>query len=125
MLTLARQLRSLSILAILGAAGIQAPFNSSIQGIVSDNTNAVVPGAKVTVTNVSTGVARTADSLEDGLYRVLSLAPGTYRIAVHKDGFADAVRDSVTVTTGQILRADFSMQVSTRAEQVTVQGQPA
>ncbi|MEP6754063.1 MAG: hypothetical protein ABJA67_01075, partial [Chthonomonadales bacterium] len=45
-----------------------------------------------------------------------------YRIAVHKAGFADAVRDSVTVTTGQILRVDFSIQVSSRAEQVTVRG---
>src|SRR6202048_4882811 len=121
----ARQLRLLLILMFLGAFGMHAQFDSTIQGIVTDNTHALIPGAKVTVTNVATGVVRTAETPDDGFYRVLSLAPGTYRVAVHKPGFADAVRDSVTVTTGQILRADFSLEVSSRAEQVTVAAQTA
>jgi hypothetical protein len=119
------QLRLLFLLTILGAASLHGQFNSAIQGIITDHTNSVVPGATVTATNVDTGIARTAETLEDGLYRVLSLAPGTYRITAHKPGFADATRESVTATTGQTLRVDFSLQVSSRAEQVTVEAQPA
>ena len=89
----ARQLRLLLILMFLGAFGMHAQFDSTIQGIVTDNTRSLIPGAKVTVTNVATGVVRTAETPDDGFYRVLSLAPGTYRVAVHKPGFADAVRD--------------------------------
>src|SRR6267154_3414966 len=86
---------------------ILAQFNSAIQGVITDNSGAVVPGANVTVTNTGTGVARTVDTLEDGLYRVLSLAPGVYRISVHKTGFTDETRDTVTLTAGQTLRLDF------------------
>src|SRR5260370_19537305 len=113
------------VLMIVAAGCMNAQFNCVIQGIITDNTNSAVPGARVTATNVDTGVARTAETLDDGLYRVLSLEPGRYRIAVHKAGFGDAVQDAVTVTTGQILRADFPLQVSSRAEQVTVQGRAA
>src|SRR5579872_664871 len=94
-------LGSLAILMTLCAGAAYAQFNSAIQGIISDNSNSAVPGATVTVTNVDTGIARTAETLDEGLYRLLSLAPGTYRIVAHKPGFADAVRDAVTVITGQ------------------------
>src|SRR5438445_185712 len=67
--------------------------------------------------------ARTADSLEDGLYRVLSLPPGPYRIQVKKPGFADEVKEGLTLAAGQILRVDFSLRVSAQSEQVTVVSQ--
>src|SRR3954454_4507363 len=83
-----------------------AQFNSAIQGVITDNSNAVVPGGTVTVTNTATGVARTSESLEDGLYRVLSLPPGPYRILVRKPGFADEVKEGLTLTAGQTMRVD-------------------
>ena len=46
-------------IAVLGALYVQpasAQFSSAIEGTVTDNTSAVVPGAKVTVTNVNTGL---------------------------------------------------------------------
>ncbi len=115
------------VMAILAVTALiaSAQFNSAIQGVVTDSAGAAIPGAAVTVANVETGVARTVETQEDGLYRVLSLAPGQYRIAVRRAGFAEAVRESVTLATGQALRADFSLQVATRAEQVTVAAQPA
>ncbi len=115
--------RRLLLLLGLCQAPIFAQFGSAIQGVVTDATNAAVPGATVTVTNTATGVVRTVDTLEDGLYRVLSLGPGVYRIAVRKPGFADETRDNITLAAGQTLRADFSLRVGARAEQVTVETQ--
>jgi hypothetical protein len=100
-----------------------AQFNSAIQGVITDNSNAVVPGATLTVTNTETGISRTVETLDDGLYRALSLAPGMYRIAVHKTGFADEVKDNIRLTAGQTLRADFSVRVSSRADAITVEAQ--
>src|SRR5260370_35264547 len=90
------------VLMIVAAGCMNAQFNCVIQGIITDNTNSAVPGARVTATNVDTGVARTAETLDDGLYRVLSLAPGMYRIAVHKEGFPAAGLCAFTVHKSQI-----------------------
>jgi hypothetical protein len=98
-----------------------AQFNSSIQGVVTDSSGAVVPDAAVTVTNADTGIARTAKTNGEGLYRVLSLGPGTYRIAVQKQGFADVARESVALAASETLRADFVVQVSGIAAKVTVE----
>src|SRR5258705_6636228 len=115
--------RRLFLLLGLFQGLIFAQFNSAIQGVVTDNSNAVVPGTAVTVTNTATGVARTSESQDDGLYRVLSLPPGTYRILVRKPGFADETKDGLTLTAGQTLRVDFNLRVTAQTEQVTVQSQ--
>jgi hypothetical protein len=117
-------LRCLLVLS-LAAAAAYAQFNSSIQGTVTDRSEAVVGGAKVTATNVVTNIVRTADTLDDGIYRLISLAPGVYKVEVRKPGFADILRDSVTLTTGQTLRIDFSLDVRASVEQVTVAGRAA
>src|SRR5215471_18275997 len=83
-----------------------AQFNSAIQGVITDTSNAVVPGATITVTNTETGVGRTVETQEDGLYRAISLAPGIYRITVRKTGFADETKEQIRLTAGQTLRAD-------------------
>ena len=81
-----------SLLLAFSQVVVFAQFNSAIQGVVTDNSGAVVPGATVKVANTDTGIARAVDTLNDGLYRVLSLAPGIYSITIHKPGFADETR---------------------------------
>src|SRR5437773_547233 len=112
------------LLILAGVSILNAQFSGAIQGIVTDASQATVPGVTVTVTQMETGVARTTRTMEDGLFRVLSLAPGSYRVAVHKPGFADAVQEAAGLAAGQTLRVDFSLKVSTQAEQVTVEAQP-
>ncbi|MGA2329146.1 MAG: carboxypeptidase regulatory-like domain-containing protein [Bryobacteraceae bacterium] len=113
------------LLLFVLCAGIALPqFNSAIQGTITDSSKAVVPDAAVGVTNVDTGIARAVKTSDDGLYRVLSLGPGTYRITVQKLGFADVSRDSVVLATGETLRVDFTLQVGTMAEKITVEEQP-
>src|SRR5690349_6659951 len=113
----------LAFILVLSQCVIYAQFGSAIQGVITDNSGAAVPGATIKAVNNETGIARAVDSLEDGLFRVLSLAPGVYKLTVHKPGFADEVREKVTLATGQTLRVDFSLNVSTRAETISVTSQ--
>jgi hypothetical protein len=53
---------------------------AALSGIVTDETKGALPGVTVTLTQTETGVVRTAVTNEIGLYRVLSLQPGSYLI---------------------------------------------
>lgn len=101
-----------------------AQFSSAIQGTITDTSAAVVPGAVVRVTNVTTGITRDVTSMADGTYRVLSLPPGSYRITVEKAGFRTAQRDSFEVETGQIARLDFQLALGAVNEVLNVTDQP-
>jgi len=62
----------------------------AIQGTITDQTKGVLPGATVTVTNLDTGITRTATSNEAGVYRVPSLDPGRYKVTAELQGFRTA-----------------------------------
>src|ERR1700722_9350641 len=95
-------------------------FNCSIQGIATDPSGAVVPDASIQVTNKATGIKRDAKTGSDGLYRVISLAPGTYQVSVTATGFRPLTRDDIQVGTPETARVDFAMQVGVATESVTV-----
>jgi hypothetical protein len=65
-----------------------AQQNATVQGTVIDDSRAVLPGATVTVTQVSTGRQTVALTNENGRYRFDNLLPGTYTIRVDLTGFA-------------------------------------
>jgi hypothetical protein len=106
------------LLLLTGIASAQ--FNSSIQGVVTDASSAIVPGATVTVTNTATGVARQATTSDDGLYRVTNLGSGSYRVSVEFEGFRTAERPSVVLGITETVRADFALEVGSLVDQVTV-----
>ncbi|MPY88942.1 MAG: hypothetical protein GEU99_13565 [Luteitalea sp.] len=105
---------------LLVATGAWAQFSGAIQGIVTDTSAAVVPTALVRVTNVSTGVTRHVTGSEEGLFRVLNLAPGLYRVEVEKEGFRSAIRDNVQVAVSETVRVDLALEVGAVADSVTV-----
>ncbi len=84
---------------------------ADVVGIVTDNSGAAVPGAKVTAENVETNVIRSTVTDSAGSYVLTFLSVGTYDIHVVKDGFAQSVRGSVVLSVGDRLRADFAITV--------------
>ena len=83
------------------AAWCQADANKgSISGAVIDPNQAVVPNAKVTVSNPGTGLQRQTVSSEAGQYRFGALDPGTYEIRAEAPGFAVATMKDITVSVG-------------------------
>ena len=92
-----------------------------IDGVVTDATGGVVPGATVLLTGANTGQLETT-STANGDYHFLNLAPGTYTVAAKLAGFAEVVRQNVIVQTGGSTRIDLQMRPSGVTETVTVTG---
>ena len=126
MIRLLAAMKRAGLFALL-CAGIPllAQVNSEIQGIVTDESGAVIAGASVVVTNTSKGVTREVSTLGDGLYRVLSLLPGTYRIHVEKAGFQPAERDGITLGITETRKVDVVLKIGTVRQDVTVTAQTA
>ena len=93
-----------------------------IQGTVSDQSGALVPGALVEARNVDTNSARAQTTLADGRFVFLQLRPGRYTLTVTLAGFATHVQQDVTVTVGQSVTVNPVLKVSGAAETVTVTG---
>jgi hypothetical protein len=73
-------------------ANAQATGLGVISGIVADSSGAVIPGAKITVTNMATGVLQDTVTNATGYYEVDALIPGKYRVLVVVRGFKDLLR---------------------------------
>src|SRR2546422_2966832 len=75
-----------------GGARVAAQIGpGSVTGIITDASGAAVPDAKVTVTNVATGVPRVTATTKSGDYSVTDLQPGRYSVSAKKSGFRVAV----------------------------------
>src|SRR5258708_7036018 len=107
------------LLAVAGAVG-QTQTTAQISGTVSDPAGAVVPKAKITVTNQGTGLVRTTESNTSGYYSVPLLDPGAYVLNVQAQGFQTVSRDGVAVAVGHSALIDFKLQVGTVEQKVSV-----
>jgi len=79
----------------------QGETTSAIVGEVREATNAVVPGAIVTITNHETGLKRRAQTDQAGRFNFPQLKPGTYSVRVEARGFDPGKNDNVTAGLGQ------------------------
>jgi Carboxypeptidase regulatory-like domain len=94
-----------------------------ITGVITDNSGAVVPGASLKAVEVATGLSRDTVSGADGRYLFTSLRPTTYDIAVELSGFRPSQRTGVLLQANQNLTVNFSIELGTLAETVTVSGE--
>jgi hypothetical protein len=95
----------------------------TIVGTVTDSSNATLPNANVIIRDVSTGSTRNTVTSQSGAYEFATLHPSSYEITVEATGFRKAVRNNVTVAVGDVVRADFKMEVGTTQEVIEVEGQ--
>jgi len=93
-----------------------------ISGIVRDQHNAFVSGAKVTVKNERTGEERVALSNDQGYFLIGFLKPSTYTIRTEKDGFSALDYAEMPLAVGQELSLDFELRPAGVQEAVTVTG---
>src|SRR3989442_6344759 len=78
-------------------ATAQIGGSGSIQGTVLDISNLAVPGATVTATNVATGIQTMRQTTDAGVYALIPLQPGEYRLAGSLPGFETFVRERIIV----------------------------
>jgi hypothetical protein len=101
-------------------SGIAQSSNGQITGLVTDSSAAAVEGASISATNNATGVAYNTTSNGSGVYVLLQLVPGPYKVTLTKQGFATVERLAVIVRTGDHLSLDFNLKPATMKEVVTV-----
>ncbi|HEU0273843.1 MAG TPA: carboxypeptidase-like regulatory domain-containing protein, partial [Candidatus Udaeobacter sp.] len=107
-------------LLVSGYALGQGGGNAAITGTVTDPADAVVPSAKVTVTQKSTGVVRSATTNANGAFNVPSLPPDTYTITIEASGFKKYVQ-TVTLLADQERAFDVRLELGQASQQVTVE----
>ena len=93
-----------------------------IAGTVKDTSGAIVVGAKVTLRNSQTNVARTATSDKDGGYEFNLVPIGPYELSVEQTGFDTYVRKGITLEINQNARLDVSLRVGRMSQVVEVTG---
>jgi len=98
----------------------QGETTSAIVGQVRDTSNAVVPGATVTIANPETGLRRSATTDEAGRFNFPQLKPGTYSVKVEAQGFEPRQNDNVVSGLGQKQTVDFTLKVARSNEVVEV-----
>ena len=114
-------LRKLLLSALLCAVpALFAQTQGTFQGVVSDNTGAVIPGATITVLNLATGVQNDAQTNAVGFYQIPGLPPGLYSMTATSEGFAPQERPELRLEVGQVSRMDFNLNVGTVTEVVEV-----
>ena len=104
---------------LLSLSATAQTINGSISGLVTDANGAAVAGATITATNNQNGQSRDATTNEEGLYRISSLAIGTYSVKIEKSGFG-AVTEQTQVSSGADTAINFKLSAGSLSAQVEV-----
>jgi hypothetical protein len=94
--------------------------NSTISGYVYDQSQAVVGGASVALSDPSTGLHRETQTDGEGYYKFAALLPGSYQIRVQKTGFQTATLNGIVLLVSQDMPQNITLQVGTAAQEVQV-----
>jgi hypothetical protein len=110
---------ALALLTVF-ALPIRAQFTTTIEGRVSDQSDAAVPGAEVRVENVGTGIVRTVKTSSEGYYRVTALPPGTFTLRVTVQGFDTLVQENIVLQGDQTKTVNLQLKIGTSTTQINV-----
>ncbi len=108
------------LFTLLAGISYGQTVGASVQGIISDATGAVLPGANVTVKNSGTGATVELVSDERGRYLAPLLQPGDYEIQVALPGFQSVTRRGIRLAVGQNAVVDVKLDVGQVTNQVEV-----
>ncbi len=124
MRALLKALRPVSLLLLLAPshallAQSQAA-GGAIEGTVTDDSGAVLPGVTVNVRNTANGLVRETPTDAQGVFRAPLLPVGDYDVTASWQGFATTKRTGLTLTIGQTLVVDVTLKVAAAQEEITV-----
>ncbi len=117
-----KSLRVAILLLSLTAPALGQERFGGLQGTIFDDTDAVLPGVQVRLTNHSTGRTTTTTAGAYGNYAVRNLEPGSYSVTFELAGFARAEVSQVDVLVAQNLKLDITLQPGALATTIQVTG---
>lgn len=104
---------------LAGMANAQS-ISATLTGVVSDPAQAVIPGAKVTLTNKASGDVRATVTNSEGYYTFASLIVGTYDLTVSASGFLDHKVEGISFSGAEKRNISVTMTIGATAERVEV-----
>jgi len=114
------------VVALLGFLLLPAAASaqSSIAGVVKDSSGAVLPGVQVDASSpVLIEQTRTVVTDSQGVFRIIDLRPGTYKVTFTLQGFSTFERDGVVLPAGFTATVNADMKLGQLAETITVSGE--
>ena len=99
----------------------QAP-TFAVEGVVTDEQQATLPGVTITIKGLATGLTRTVVTESSGRYAFAALPPGRYEIQLELTGFSTQLRNDLNFSAGQRAVVNVQMKLSTLQETITVSG---
>src|SRR5580658_3399153 len=108
------------LLLFTGTTGWAQAGRGGIDGTVTDQSGATVPGAKVTLTNHATGLIEHTLTTAAGQYTFVSLNPGQYQVTATQKGFDTVAQNNVTVSVDQVSVVNIALRVGAASEVVNV-----
>src|SRR2546427_3192222 len=119
-----------TIPALVFALLLGRPANSfgqavygSISGTVADATGAVIPGAKVTITDTGKGVSFSTTTNDSGNYSQTHLIAGNYQVRVEATGFDAVVQQNVKVEVDAVTQVNARLTIGSVGETVSDTGE--
>lgn len=103
------------------AAVVAQRYLGNIQGEVSDQTGAKVPGADISAEEVSTHYKTSVKANSAGAFTLAGLNPGTYTVTLSAPGFKTETRPNVLLTAGQLQVVNFDLSAGGGSETIEVQ----
>jgi carboxypeptidase family protein len=110
----------ISVAFAASAAAQGQAINGTIEGTVTDESGAVLPGVTITLTNIDTGETRVVITNESGLYRAPLLQLGTYRVSAELAGFKKFEQTGIGLAAGQVAVIAIKLSVGAVTETVAV-----
>lgn len=111
---------ALLLLTLFSSVSTAQVLYGSIVGNVTDNSNAVVAGATVKITNKGTNQVRETLTNDSGGFTFTTVQTGTWEVTISKQGFKTVTNANVLVTLNSITRADMSLEVGQVVDTVNV-----
>ena len=114
------------VLAVLFAAPAFCQMDSgTFSGRVNDPSGAVVPSAGVSVVNTETNFISETKTNSEGLYKIPSLRPGTYRMTGTAAGFKQSIHDGLELHVTENQEVNVVVEIGVATESVRVTGEVA
>jgi hypothetical protein len=107
-------------LGVTNRVAAQSTYTSQLTGVVSDASGAVIPGAKVTLTDEGTNIPANNVTNGNGIYLFTNVRPGTYTIRVESSGLGSQERKGVTLAVSQSANLNFTLKPQAASESMTV-----
>ncbi len=114
---------ALAIVFLLSAMPLWAQFDTgTIKGAVTDPSGAGVPKAKITATNVGTGIDTSTTSDANGDFVISAVPYGNYVVKANAAGFAEATSPSIVLNVGAIVRVNLALAIASAQQKIEVTG---